>query len=49
MGNKIADKITNAPKKSLACSQNDDANNKTEVLKEDTYLQKKDNKLLMMN
>ena len=33
IGNKIADKITNTSKKSLARSQNNDANNETEVAK----------------
>ena len=46
-GNKIADKITSGSIKYLACLQNDDANNETEAPKKDTYLQKKDNKLLM--
>ena len=47
MGNKIADKITNASKKSLAHSENDDAISEIEEQKKDTYLQKKDRKLLM--
>ena len=33
IGNKIADKITNTSKKSLARSQNNDANNEIEVAK----------------
>ena len=47
IGNKIADKIRNASKKSLAGLQNDDANNETEAPKKDAYLQKKGNTLLM--
>ena len=33
IGNKIADEITNTSKKSLACSQNDDANSEIEAQK----------------
>ena len=48
IGNKIADKITSVSKKSSAeHSKNDDANSQIEVPKNDTYLQKKGNKLLM--
>ena len=43
IGNKIADKITSSSKKSPKELQND----KMEAPKKDTYLQKKDNKLLM--
>ena len=43
IGNKIADKITSVSKKSW----NELQNNETEVPKKDTYLQKKDNNLLM--
>ena len=45
--NKTTDKIRNASKQSLVRSQNDDANNEAEVPKKDTYVQKKDNKLLV--
>ena len=51
--NKIADKITSVSKKSSAehsmelHSKNYDATSEIEVLKKDTYLQKKDKKLLM--
>ena len=54
LGNKIADKITGASKKSPTelhsmelHSKNDDANNEIEAPKKETYHQKKDNKLLM--
>ena len=47
IGNKIPDKITSASKKSPTRSQNDNTNNEIEAPKKDTYLQKKDNKLLM--
>ena len=47
IGNKIADKITNASKKSLSHSQNDDVNSEIKEPKKNTYLQKKDKKLLM--
>ena len=54
IGNIIADKITNVLKKSSAelrstkmHAKNDDANSEIEVAKKDTYLQKKENKLLM--
>ena len=47
IGNTISDKITNASKKFLSRLQNDDANSEIEETKKDTYLQKKDNKLLM--
>ena len=43
IGNNIADKITSVSKKSPKELQND----KMEAPKKDTYLQKKDNKLLM--
>ena len=43
IGNKIADKITSVSEK----SSNELQNNETEVPKKDTYLQKKDNNLLM--
>ena len=33
IGNKISDEITNTSKKSLACSQNDDANSEIEAQK----------------
>ena len=52
-GNKIANKITSVSRKSSAelCSklhsQNNEANDESETPKKDTYLQKKDNKLLM--
>ena len=53
IGNKIADKITSVSKKSSTELhsnelQNNEANNETEALKKDRYLQKKDNKLLMI-
>ena len=47
IGNKIPDKITSASKKSPTRSQNYNTNNEIEAPKKDTYLQKKDNKLLM--
>ena len=49
IGNKIDDKITGVSKKSPTelLSKNDNANNETEIPKRNTYLQKKDNKLLM--
>ena len=37
IGNKIADKITNTSKESLACSQNDDANSEIEAPKKKNY------------
>ena len=46
IGNKIADKIS-ASKKKLSPLQNDDANSEIKEPKKDTYLQKKENKLLM--
>ena len=47
IGKKIADKITNASKKSLAHSENDDANIEIEAPKRDAHLLKKDKRLLM--
>ena len=47
IGNKIAAKITSGSKKSSTCSQNNEANDESETLKERYILQKKDNKLLM--
>ena len=46
IGNKIADKIS-ASKKKLSPLQNDDANSEIKEPKKDTFLQKKENKLLM--
>ena len=43
IGNKVADKITSVSK----MSKNNEANDESQVLKKDTYLRKKDNKLLM--
>ena len=43
IGSKIADKITNASKKYLSRSQNDNANNEIEAPKKDIYLQKTTN------
>ena len=43
IGNKIVDKITSVSKK----PKNNETNNESEVPKKDTYLQKKDRKLLM--
>ena len=45
IGNKIADKITSVSKKSLKELQNKEI--EADVPKKDTYLQKKDNNLLM--
>ena len=45
IGNKIADKITSVSKKSLKELQNKEI--EEDVPKKDTYLQKKDNNLLM--
>ena len=49
IGNKIADKITRVSKKSSTelHSKNDNVYSEIEKPKKDTYLQKKDNKLLM--
>ena len=56
IGKKIADKITTVSNKSAKKLQNDEASNETETSsanlknipkKKDTYLQKKDNELLM--
>ena len=49
IGNKLDDKITDVSEKSPTelLSKNENANNETEIPKRNTYLQKKDNKLLM--
>ena len=47
IGNKIAAEITRVSKKSSTCSQNNEANDESETLKERYIPQKKDNKLLM--
>ena len=49
IGNKIADKITSASKKSNKKLPKDETEEDVEITthKKDTYLQKKDNKLLM--
>ena len=47
IGNKIADKITSVSKKTQNNKPEVDSESMKEVPKKDTYLQKKDNKLLM--
>ena len=47
IGNKIADKITSVSKKTQNNESEADSNSLKDVPKKDTYLQKKDNKLLM--
>ena len=39
--NKTADKVRNTSKKSLACSQNDDVNNETEVPKKKIHISRR--------
>ena len=47
IGNKTADKITSVSKKTQYNESEADNNNLKDILKKDTYLQKKGNKLLM--